>query len=136
MAVNEEPLRIFRPKWPSRQAIDPGRVAFTYDHLSDTLFVDLFGRAMPAVSVPAELEQDDVDVYLRVDAATEEVLGLQIEGVLAGGARLPWIGEALGLAERRDIEPATASNRIGGATPIDKRAVVGTLLDAVAPVAV
>ena len=135
MAVNEEPLRIFRPKWPSRRAIDPGRVAFTYDRLSDTLFVDLFGRAMPAVSVPAELDQDDVDVYLRVDAATEEVIGLQIEGVSAGGARLPWIGQALRLAEPQGIEPSSASNRNGGATPIDKRTVVDTLLDAVAPVA-
>lgn len=135
MVVNRGPLRTIRPVWPTRDRIDPARVAFTYDGVSDTLFVDLFGRALPAVSVPVASISDRVDVYARVDAVTDEVVGLQIEGVSADDERDAWVDGALALAEQRGVAPGTTPRPIGDPAAEDRRAVVDALLEAVAPVA-
>lgn len=75
--------RIFHPRWPHRDRIDIMQVAFTYWEDVDTLYVDFYGRAFPAVSVPVDFGKIPDGIYLRVDAVTEEVYGLQMEGFLA-----------------------------------------------------
>jgi hypothetical protein len=84
MAVtNRHPdVQVFRPRWPDLVSLTPDRVRLTYDRPTDTLFVDFRGAAVPAASIP--LDRGDRDyLFLRVDPATEEVVGLQIEHFLS-----------------------------------------------------
>jgi hypothetical protein len=84
MAVtNPHPdVQVFRPRWPDLVSLTPDRVRLTYDRPTDTLFVDFRGAAVPAASIP--LDRGDRDyLFLRVDPATEEVVGLQIEHFLS-----------------------------------------------------
>lgn len=135
MAVNRhEPLRTFRPRWPDRGTVDPERVGFAYDRPSDTLFIDFSGRPRPAASVPADARFGMVDIYLRVDPVSEEVVGLQIEGVLAAADRPAWLLDALALADptKSDLAGADVIHR---GTTIGRGAVLDALFAAVIPVA-
>lgn len=82
-----------------------GKARFVYDRPSDTMFVHLFGEALPGVSVP--LEQGDRDyVYLRVDPITLEIVGIQIEDFLSYALKEdPWLAETLVAAEFRGLSP-------------------------------
>ena len=92
--------RVFHPRWPERDQIDLTRVAFTYWEDVDTLYVDFYGRALPAVSVPVDFGDIPEGIYLRVDAVTEEVYGLQMEGFLRETAqRYPSLLDGLDWAE-------------------------------------
>ncbi len=125
---NDAPLRIFHPRWPAPRTIDAARVAFGYDRLSDTLFVDWYGIALPAVSVLAPEASDDLDVYLRVDPVSEEVVGLQIEGVAATAQRPAWLDDALSLVEPGDVDHSPAPP-----VAVDTHRVVAALFDALGP---
>jgi hypothetical protein len=72
----------FKPMWPDLISLPLGQIRLTYDRPSDTLFVDFFGDARPAASIP--LERGDRDyLYARVDPETDAVVGLQIEHFLS-----------------------------------------------------
>ena len=125
-------LRTFEPLWPNRAEVNPDQIAYSYDRLSDTLFVDFEGRPRPAVSVPLARRDDLIDVYLRVDPVTESVLGLQIEGVLGAFDRQRWLRGALALAELRGIERRAILD-LPRAVDVDRRSVVDAIFDALAP---
>ena len=65
------------PKWPRIYDIDVERSIIDYDRDSDTLFVHLYGRGRPAVSVLVSNY-----AFLLVDPTTDELVGFQIEDVL------------------------------------------------------
>lgn len=135
MAVSRrDPLRTFRPRWPERGGVDSERVVFTYDRPSDTLFVDFTGTARPAVSVPIDSDFAEVDIYLRVDPISEEVVGLQIEGVVAAVDRPTWLGDALVVANPAGPD-TDGMGAVRGGTKIGKGEVVDALFDAFIPVA-
>jgi hypothetical protein len=70
----------FDPNWP--QALSADRVRFTYDRPTDTLFVDFYGEALPAASIP--LDRGDRDyLFLRIEPETAAVVGLQVEHFLS-----------------------------------------------------
>ncbi len=58
----------------------PRDVAFSYDGDSDTMMVHFFGAPRPAVSI--SIDDPDDALYVRLDRAADEVVGLQIEGFL------------------------------------------------------
>lgn len=64
--------------WPT---IVPATVAVRYDDESDTLFVHLHGRSLPAVSVPLEVTDPDGVGYLYLDLALDvpAVVGVFVE---------------------------------------------------------
>jgi hypothetical protein len=79
--------------------VDPSKVIFSYDHDSDTLMIHLAGRGRPGVSLPVAQGW-----MVRLDRETDEVIGVQIEGVLARAARTyPTLLGVLDLAELRGI---------------------------------
>jgi hypothetical protein len=81
--------------------IDPSTVVFSYDFDSDTLMIHLAGRGRPGVSLPVAQGW-----MLRLDRETDELIGVQIEGVLARAARAhPKLLGVLDLAELRGITP-------------------------------
>ncbi len=106
-----ESMRTFHPQWPDRAALDPGHMAFTFDLLSDTLYVDFDGSSHPAVSVQTEADFAVLDVYLRVDPVSEAAAGLQIVGIRAVPEIPRWLVGAVALAERQDemAAPRTAA---------------------------
>jgi hypothetical protein len=128
------PRRTFRPQWPGRETVDPERVALTYDRPSDTLFIHFSGRPQPAVSVPADARFGMVDIYLRVDSVSEEVVGLQIEGALAAADRPARLHDALVVAGPSETG-ANDGRVVHRGTVLEKGAVLDALLDAVIPVA-
>lgn len=74
----EDPLiDELKPRALSIEAIDFSVVVVSYDRDSDTLFVHLFGRGRPSISMVA-----GDDSYVLVDPDTEEIVGFQIEHVL------------------------------------------------------
>lgn len=66
------------PKPIRLDAIDPENVVVSFDRRSDTLLIHLFGRGRGSVSVPVS----DY-LYLMVDPATEETIGVHVEGFLS-----------------------------------------------------
>jgi hypothetical protein len=75
-------VQTFKPKWPDLTSLQSEQVRLTYDRPTDTLFVDFYGEARPAASVP--LDRGDRDyIYLRVDPDTDAVVGLQIKHFLS-----------------------------------------------------
>jgi hypothetical protein len=70
-----EPIPV-QPKAPDPARIDPGQVVIAYDRRVDTLVVDFFGRERPS-----KVLHTGTGVDLRVDPATEVIVGLQIEAV-------------------------------------------------------
>lgn len=93
----------FNPAWPEPSSLAANQVRFTYDRPSDTLFVDFYGDARPAASIP--LERGDRDYFfLRVDPETEAVVGLQIEHFLSYAVvQLPDLARALDVASLVDV---------------------------------
>jgi hypothetical protein len=93
----------FKPTWPEPSSLSANQVRFTYDRPTDTLFVDFYGDARPAASVP--LERGDRDyLFLRVDPETEEVVGLQIEHFLSYAViQHPELAPALDVAALVDV---------------------------------
>ena len=131
------PLRTFRPRWPDPADVDAETVAFAYWAEIDTLMVDFAGSPLPAVAVPLDLGDGDRDyLFLKLDPATEAVVGLQVEDFLRYAARLhPHLLDALDLAELHGITPAEvaeARRRLAPATR--KRATVAALFEELAPV--
>lgn len=87
---------------PDWDQIDTSRIAVTYDRLSDTLLVHLYGRHVPSVSVPLEMYD-----YALVSFDGWEVNGVQIEGFLSHAIRdEPNLIKMLDVAELRGITPA------------------------------
>jgi hypothetical protein len=94
--------REIEPKPFRPEDIDPARVVVSFDRQSGTLIIHLFGRDRETISVP-------VANYLSVlvDADTEMVIGLHIEGFLAQAAKdIPEVVNLLDYAELRGITPA------------------------------
>ena len=81
--------------------LDPRELVISYDHDSDTLMVHLYGRGIPGVSVPV------ADGWmLRLNRETDELIGIQIENLLANAARRqPRLLRVLDAAELRGITP-------------------------------
>ena len=75
-------VQTFTPRWPDITSLPVEQVRFTYDRPTDTLFVDFYGEARPAASVPLDRRDRDY-VYIRVDRETDAVVGLQIEHFLS-----------------------------------------------------
>jgi hypothetical protein len=75
-------IQTFKPRWPNLTSLQLHEVRLTYDRPSDTLFVDFYGEARPAASVPLDRGERDY-LYARVDPQTEAVVGLQIEHFLS-----------------------------------------------------
>lgn len=114
---------------PSRDRIDPNRVTFHYDELSDTLVVHLFGEPRPAFS----LDVNEFE-YVRIDLETNEVIGLQIEAFLtsaiahdpryvlwAARAGIPWetIASVMTLASSDAVQEAAVASAIQEVQDID-----------------
>jgi hypothetical protein len=62
--------------------LPPGGLRVAYVRPTDTLFVDFYGRALPAAAVPLDGGGRDY-LSLRVEPKTRRVVGLQIEAFLA-----------------------------------------------------
>ena len=99
-------LQTFDPSWP--RALSADRVRFTYDRPTDTLFVDFYGEALPAASIP--LDRGDRDyLFLRIDPETDTVVGLQVEYFLSYAVhRHPELMAAIDIAtlvgmDRKDL---------------------------------
>ncbi len=138
MAVNhrEPPLRTFSPRWPDRDSVDPDRLALNYWSEVDTLMIDLFGEALPAVSVPLHLGGDRDYIFLRVDPVTEQLVGFQIEDFLSYAVNeRPFLAQAFALARIHGTTSedllAVLARMSGGDS---KRAVVDALFAELAPV--
>ncbi len=83
MAVNE--ARVFNPRLPDN--IEQGAVRFHFDRLSDTLVVFFRGFSpRPTVNIPTS----DYE-YLRVDAETEELVGIMVEDLLGYAVYQNWM---------------------------------------------
>lgn len=91
-------IQTFNPEWPEPSALALNQARFTYDRPTDTLFVDFHAEARPGASVP--LDRGDRNyLYVRIDPATNAVVGLQIEHVLSHALpRHPEIVDALAVA--------------------------------------
>jgi hypothetical protein len=133
MTKNIPDIQTFAPRWPDAAARPAEQVALTYDGPSDTLFVDFYGTARPAASVALELGDRDY-YYLRVDAETDKVVGLQIESFLSYAVqRHPRLVEALDFANLKYIDPEVETNltkRLGDANHrrADRAAVIDELV--------
>lgn len=60
------------------------RIAVTYTHDSDTLFVHFDGQARPSVSIAASQ-----NVYVLVDIVNREIVGVQVENICRGWSDAP-----------------------------------------------
>jgi hypothetical protein len=79
-------IQTFNLKWPNLTLLPADQIRLTYDRPSDTLFVDFYGEARPAASVPLDRGNRDY-LYARVDPVTDAVVGLQIERFLSYAIR-------------------------------------------------
>lgn len=75
-------IQTFKPRWPDLTSLPLDQLRLTYDRPSDTLFIDFYGEARPAASVPFDRGDRDY-LYARVDPETDAVVGLQIEHFLS-----------------------------------------------------
>lgn len=89
MALTADTLDIqsFSPRWPTIGSLPMEQIRYAYDRPSDTLFVDFYGEARSAASVPLDLGDRDY-FFVRVDVESQEVVGLQIESFLTYAIRL------------------------------------------------
>lgn len=71
-----------RPDHAKLRALDLSRVVISYDRVSDTLMIHLYGRGRPAVSVPSPKPLARDFVFLRFDPESDELVGIQIEDFL------------------------------------------------------
>jgi hypothetical protein len=108
-----ETSQSFEPQWPDLTALPEGDVRFTYDRPTDTLFIDFYGEARAAASIP--LNHGDRDyLYLRVDPESDAVVGLQIEHVLSYAiARHPELTDALDAASLVGVDRETLRRLTG-----------------------
>jgi hypothetical protein len=80
----------------------PHDIAFSYDRDSDTMMVHFFGTPRPAVSISIDDPEDAL--YVRLDRAADEVVGLQIEGFITRFIfRHPDWADTLSIARLRGI---------------------------------
>ena len=63
---------------PTEEELDLNRFGFGYNDVADTLYIHFFGNPQPAVSVVV-----NEFLYLRVNRATQKIVGLQIEDFLS-----------------------------------------------------
>ena len=91
-------------RWPDLKSLSFDQVRLTDDRPTDTLFVDFYGEARPAASVP--LDRGDRDyLYARVDPKTAAAVGLQIEHFLSYAIEQhPELGIALDTSSRKGID--------------------------------
>jgi hypothetical protein len=81
--------------------VDPNKVVFGCDHDSDTLMIHFSSRGRPGVSLPVAQGW-----MLRLDRQTDELIGIQIAGMLARAARAhPPLLDVLNLAELPGVTP-------------------------------
>jgi len=101
MAINDAPR--LAEKLPKR--LDSDAVVIAYDRISDTLMIHFFGRGRAATSVPVEDTVDGRDlVFARLDRATDEVVGIQVEEFLDVYVKArPEMIKLLSVAELRGI---------------------------------
>lgn len=85
---------------PRREDLDPRRIVVSYDDVSDTLMLHLFGRGRPAVSI-----ETGNGFFLRVDPGTHHVVGVQVEAFLSRAIvenpDLLEVAEAAGIPEQK-----------------------------------
>ena len=82
--------------------LDPEAMDFAFDLLSDTLYVDFDPSAVNSVNVYI-----DRGWMVRVSRQTDQILGLQIENVLAREAELfPFLYDLVLLTEPEGFEPS------------------------------
>ena len=97
----------------------PRDVAFSYDRDSDTMMVHFFGTPRPAVSISIDDPNDAL--YVRLDRAADEVVGLRIEGFITRFiSRHPDWADTLSIARIRGItreEAVAATAQVGQRTP-------------------
>lgn len=94
--------RRFNPKPYRPDEIDPAKVVVSFDRVSDTLLIHLFGRGISTVSVAV----GDY-LYLLVEPDTEKIVGLHVEGFLAQAVHeVPSALNLLNYAELRGITVA------------------------------
>jgi hypothetical protein len=92
-------------------------VAFSYDRDSDTMMVHFFRTPRPAVSIAIEDSADAL--YVRLDRAADEVVGLQIEGFLSRFiSRHPDWADTLSIARLRGL---TREDAVAAATAAQAR---------------
>lgn len=77
--VSLEPIPV-HPKAPDLAAIEPEKIIIVYDRKVDTLAVDFFGRERPS-----KVLHTGTGVDLRIDPATEIIVGIQIEAARKQG---------------------------------------------------
>ena len=132
MAVSPKtaPSRTYHPRWPEEDRIDFEQVAFTYWKDADTLYVDFYGKAFPAVSVPVVFDGDPDGIYLRVDFDNDDVYGLQIDAFLIYTAkRHPFLYDALDWATLWEITREEIAEACPPRTPVPRTpAAVATFL--------
>ena len=90
------------PKRPDPATLDLRNVVFSYDRRSDIFVVHLFGPKRPAKVVHTGMTLD-----LRLDPATEIIIGFQIEGYLAQAVyQQPYLLDLAGFTDipRAEIE--------------------------------
>jgi len=106
MAVTkQEPgIQTFSLRWPATVEVRR-QLKFVYDRPTDTLFVDFYGRSLPAASIALAWGDHDY-AFARVDPETHRVVGLQVEEFLMHAvSHNPWLLDALEYAELRGITP-------------------------------
>jgi hypothetical protein len=118
MAVTDDGWTLADARWPE---VDVASVAFAYDPPTDTLYADLFGRPLPAVTEP--LAASDDIVSLRVALEGDEVVGIEIEGYLR--LALPRFPSWSDLAPLAGV-PTDALPSIRASGPAPRRDVVVT----------
>ena len=106
MAPVEFPAFEYHPRMPNLDQIDPRRLLFLYEPVSDVLTIYFDGEPRPAINVPSG-DEDDL-VSFRVDPATEEVVGVEVEDLFAAGDEHPrWVdlAQLAGITEQKLESP-------------------------------
>ena len=118
------------PRRPDPATIDVRNVEFAYDRRSDILTLHLFGRGRPA-----KVLHTGKTIDLRLDPATEIIVGFQIEAFLAQAVyRQPYL---LALAEPAGLprdEIAAIQQRVARDDERWKRALIDALFEQTVPV--
>ncbi len=98
------------PHFPNPFTIDWQRARIVYDRPSDELLVYFDGVARAAASIALDVGDRDF-IYARVDPATGETVGMQIDGFLTYAVRrYPAFVAFLAHAELRGYNELAAAN--------------------------
>lgn len=121
--------RVLQPILPTIADLDLSRSSFDYDRQSDTLYWDFAGEPRTAVSVPVSNH-----LLYSVDAATEAVVGFQIDGFLAAAVfEFPLFLE---IADRIGLHPEeVAAIRAGLDPAVPRGSILQFLFASLAAVA-